>query len=98
MDVTGETMEETGLGMETGDCDILCFPIPETLKPIPWEKQRAQLLLRMFGIDSKPFYGNPREVLRSVLDKFFESGLKAVVALEIEFYLTDPKRKKNQKS
>ena len=35
-------------------------------------------------------------VLKSVLDKFFESGLKAVVALEIEFYLTDPKRKKNQ--
>ena len=96
MDVTGETMEETGLGIETGDRDILCFPIPETLKPVPWEKQRAQLLLRMFGLDSKPFYGNPREVLKSVLDKFLESGLKAVVALEIEFYLINPKRKKNQ--
>ena len=37
MDVTGETMEETGLGIESGDRDILCFPIPETLKTVPWE-------------------------------------------------------------
>jgi len=66
------------------------------LKSVPWEKNRAQLLLRMFGVDSKPFYGNPREVLKSVSEKLLKLGLKAVVALEIEFYLTDPKRKKYQ--
>jgi len=26
MDVSGETMEETGLGFESGDQDIPCFP------------------------------------------------------------------------
>ena len=47
MDVTGETMEETGLGFKSGDQDIPCYPIPETLKVVPWRKERGQLLLRM---------------------------------------------------
>ena len=54
-DVTGETMEETGLGFESGDQDIPCFPVPETLKPVPWQKKRGQLLLRMFETDDTPF-------------------------------------------
>ena len=27
LDVTGETMEETGLGFKSGDMDYLCFPL-----------------------------------------------------------------------
>ena len=93
MDVTGETMEETGLGFESGDQDIPCFPVPQTLKPVPWQKQRGQLLLRMFETDGSPFYGNPREVLKTVCDKLADSGFNPVVAVEMEFYLTDPKRR-----
>ena len=93
MDVTGETMEETGLGFESGDQDIPCFPVPQTLKPVPWQKQRGQLLLRMFETDGTPFYGNPREVLKTVCDKLADSGFNPVVAVEMEFYLTDPKRR-----
>ena len=51
MDVTGETMEETGLGFNSGDQDIPCYPIPETLKVVPWRKERGQLLLRMLEPD-----------------------------------------------
>ena len=69
MDVTGETMEETGLGFKSGDQDIPCYPIPETLKVVPWRKERGQLLLRMLEPDGSPFFGNPREVLHSVCKK-----------------------------
>ena len=96
MDVSGETMEETGLGFESGDQDIPCFPVPETLKKVPWQKQRGQLLLRMFETDNSPFYGNPREVLQTVCEKLADSGLNPVVAVEMEFYLTDPKRRSGQ--
>jgi len=96
MDVTGETIEETGLGIKSGDRDILCLPVPKTLKVVPWQEGRGQLLLRMFTLESEPFYGNPREVLKSVLEKFHESGFTAVVALEIEFYLNEAKRRKGQ--
>ncbi len=95
-DVTGETMEETGLGFESGDQDIPCFPVPETLKPVPWQKKRGQLLLRMFEEDGSPFYGNPREVLKTVCEKLADSGFNPVVALEMEFYLTEPKRRSGQ--
>ena len=57
MDVTGETMEETGLGFKSGDQDIPCYPIPETLKVVPWRKERGQLLLRMLEPDGSPFLG-----------------------------------------
>ena len=95
-DVTGETMEETGLVVESGDQDIPCFPVPETLKPVPWQKKRGQLLLRMFEEDDSPFYGNPREVLKTVCEKLADSGFNPVVALEMEFYLTEPKRRSGQ--
>ncbi|MEO1822557.1 MAG: glutamine synthetase, partial [Candidatus Lambdaproteobacteria bacterium] len=96
MDVTGETMEETGLGFKSGDQDIPCYPIPETLKVVPWRKERGQLLLRMLEPDGSPFFGNPREVLNSVCKKLSEFGWKAMVAVEIEFYLVDPKRRPGQ--
>jgi glutamine synthetase len=96
MDVTGETMEETGLGFKSGDQDIPCYPIPETLKEVPWRKERGQLLLRMLEPDGSPFFGNPREVLHSVCKKLSEFGWKAMVAVEIEFYLVDPKRRSGQ--
>ena len=96
MDVTGETMEETGLGFKSGDQDIPCYPIPETLKVVPWPKERGQLLLRMLEPDGSPSYGNPREVLQSVCKKLSEFGCHAMIAVEIEFYLVDPKRKHGQ--
>ncbi|MEY2867264.1 MAG: hypothetical protein RIQ43_1290, partial [Pseudomonadota bacterium] len=34
-DVTGNTVEETGLGYDIGDEDRICRPIPGTLRPIP---------------------------------------------------------------
>ena len=93
LDVTGETMEETGLGFKSGDMDYPCFPLEKTLKVVPWQKGRGQLFLKMFGQNGVPFYGNPREVLKSVCKKMSDSGLKAVVAVEMEFFLTDLKRR-----
>ncbi len=93
LDVTGETMEETGLGLESGDMDFPCFPLENTLKIVPWQKGRGQLFLKMFGKDGVPFYGNPREVLKSVSQIISDSGFKAIVAVEMEFFLTDLKRR-----
>ena len=38
MDVTGETLEDTGLGFENAEQDIPCFPVPQSLKKVPWPK------------------------------------------------------------
>ena len=96
LDVTGETMEETGLGLKSGDMDFRCFPLEKTLKIVPWQKGRGQLVLEMFGQDGVPFYGNPREVLNSVCQIMSDSGFKAVVAVEMEFFLTELKKRPSQ--
>ncbi|GAB2500585.1 glutamine synthetase family protein [Pseudoxanthomonas sangjuensis] len=89
-DITGNTVEETGLGYDIGDEDRICRPVPGSLKPVPWApRPMAQLLLSMEDAAGGAFEANPREVLKRVLDRYASRGLKPVVAVELEFYLFD---------
>lgn len=94
LDINGNTIEETGLGLATGDSDRVCRPLPGTLMPTPWlrEGRQAQLLMTMQEIDGRPFFADPRQVLGHVLAGFSARGLTPVVALELEFYLVDRRR------
>ena len=89
-DITGNTVEETGLGYDIGDEDRICRPVPGSLRPVPWSpRPMAQLLLSMEDDKGGAFEANPREVLKRVLERFAARGLKPVVAVELEFYLFD---------
>ena len=89
-DITGNTVEETGLGYDIGDEDRICRPVPGTLRPVPWSNRpMAQLLLSMEDANGGQFEANPREVLKRVLERYAARGLKPVVAIELEFYLFD---------
>jgi len=89
-DITGNTVEETGLGYEIGDEDRICRPIPGTLRPVPWAtRPSAQLLLEMEDGAGGRFEVAPRAVLQRVLARFAALGLVPVVAVELEFYLFD---------
>jgi glutamine synthetase len=89
-DITGNTVEETGLGYAIGDEDRVCKPVPGTLRPVGWsERPMAQLLLSMQDAEGEVFEVNPREVLRRVLQRYAQAGLTPVVAVELEFYLLD---------
>lgn len=97
-DITGKTAEAAGIGFETGDMDCVCLPLPGTLCPAPWHgRPSAQSLLRMFDAQGKPYPGDPQSVLDSVLERFMETNLTPVVAIELEFFLIDRNRKKNNK-
>lgn len=88
--ITGDTVEETGLGYDIGDEDRLCRPVPGTLRPVPWSpRPMAQLLLSMEDGHGGAFEANPRAVLARVLERFRARGLTPVVAVELEFYLFD---------
>ena len=89
-DITGNTVEETGLGYDIGDEDRICRPVPGSLRPVPWSpRPAAQLLLSMEDAQGGMFEANPREVLKRVLKRYAARGLKPVVAVELEFYLFD---------
>jgi len=94
--ITGDTVEATGLGFDEGDADRCCWPIPGTLKPVPWEdNRRGQVFMAMYELDGTPFFADPRQVLRRVTGRFEELGLTPVVALELEFYLIRRERAAN---
>jgi glutamine synthetase len=89
-DITGNTVEETGLGYDIGDEDRICRPLPGSLRIIPWQhRPMAQLLLQMEDGRGGLFEAAPREVLKRVLARYTERGLTPVVAVELEFYLMD---------
>lgn len=91
LNIQGTTVEETGLGVEIGDADRICLPIPGTLCMEPWQKRpTGQLLMTMYELDRKtPFFADPRYVLQRVVERFTELGLKPVSAFELEFFLID---------
>ncbi|BFM05347.1 glutamine synthetase family protein [Halioxenophilus aromaticivorans] len=86
-DVSGEPCEETGLGFETGDADYECPAIKASLTPVPWAERRAQVLLNMLNPNQTPFMINPREVLRSIVQRIHGDGFFPKIAVELEFYL-----------
>ena len=98
LDITGDTIEETGLGVEQGDSDRVCHPISGTLTKAPWyNKPMGQVLMTMYESDEEPFFADPRQVLKRIYGQLKELGITPVVAVELEFYLLDNRRdrKKN---
>ncbi|WP_407330805.1 glutamine synthetase family protein [Enterovibrio sp. 27052020O] len=92
LDITGTSVEETGLGLDIGESDAYCFPVSGSLTTQPWQKRPiAQLLLEMYEDEETPFFADPRKILRRIVRKMKEKGLTAVSAFEIEFYLIDSK-------
>ncbi|MBV7299505.1 glutamine synthetase family protein [Enterovibrio paralichthyis] len=90
MDITGTSVEETGLGIEIGESDAFCYPVGGTLSMQPWQQRPiAQVLLQMYEDETTPFFADPRMVLNRIVRKLKEKGLTAVSAFEIEFYLVD---------
>ncbi|MGH8244040.1 MAG: glutamine synthetase family protein [Steroidobacteraceae bacterium] len=93
LDVLGGTIQSTGLGFDEGDADRACVPVPNSLYAAPWMGPSvAQLQVQMLDHDGGPFYGDPRHLLDSVLERYAARGWKPVVAVELEFYFVDCER------
>ena len=93
LDVMGGTIQATGLGFDEGDADRPCVPVPGSLFASPWlGPSVAQLQVQMLNHDQRPFFGDPRHALDTVLERYAARGWRPVVALELEFYFVDPER------
>ena len=103
LDVLGGVTNTLNLGFTDGDPDGVLVPIKDTLKIVPWDKKVLQVLISMrsyqekWGVIKKPAEVDPRNILKKIIKKFDGTGLKPVVAIELEFYLLDKKRNKEGK-
>ncbi|HHS88783.1 MAG TPA: glutamine synthetase [Rhodobacteraceae bacterium] len=91
--IMGTEPPETGLGIVAGDPDGVIVPVPGSLTPVPWAEGRvAQVLVEMDGPDAKDDLSS-RRLLGTVLEGFSAQGLKPVIATELEFYITRPRKR-----
>lgn len=91
VDIWGNDVYDAGLAVDTGDSDGVCRPAPASLATVPWlQRPTAQILMSMHNADGSPFFGDPRQVLTRVVERFAENGWTPVVASELEFYFVDP--------
>ena len=87
----GEYFDEVDAELIAGEPDKPLLPIAGTLSVVPWlSSPTGQVLASHAELDGSPCWVDPRTVLHRVLDRFEASGLRPVVAAEIEFYLVIP--------
>jgi glutamine synthetase len=73
------------------DPDVLLVPDYASVRSVPWASvPRAMAIHDCFELDGSPCQFAPRTILKDVLARYERRGLRAVVAPEIEFYLTAP--------
>ncbi len=88
-----------GLGKTDGDPDGTARPLTGTICRVPWaQTPTAQVLCKMTDVaDGASMWHDPRVILSRVLAQCSAVGLRPVVACELEFYLTDPRRDENHR-
>lgn len=97
LDIWGEDIEDSPLVFETGDADGVLRPTERGFLPMPWLSAPTGLLpLWMYHEDGRPFEGDPRHALRTVVERYKALDLTPVVAVELEFFLIDDSGKSLQ--
>lgn len=94
MSPVGKYIEVLHYNDTDGDPDAAYQFIPGTLKVIPWQENRAQIMCSTSDAE-EPFEGEPRVILDRVVKKLNEQNLYPTVAFELEFYLIDKKLDEN---
>lgn len=75
------------------ESDMHLRPDPSTFAIIPWltgEDATARLICNVFTPDDQPFPGDPRSILRRVINEATEMGFKYNTGPEFEFFLLKP--------
>jgi glutamine synthetase len=91
LDVFSDDVYGTGLAIQTGDPDGPLVPIEGTLAPMLWaDPPCAQVQVEVRLPDGALAEYCPVHVLRQVTDSARQRGLTPVLAMEQEFFLTDP--------
>lgn len=96
VDVEGQNCLTIPYGSTDGDPDFAVFGVDGTLSLIPWaERPSAQIMGTMLDDDGAPYFGDPRQVLLRAMKPLTDMGLTPVIAIELEFYLLDPKMRRD---
>jgi glutamine synthetase len=86
----GDVAQVAG-GLDAGLPDITVRPDLTTLTALPWEEGVATCLGEVTDpVTGSPAAESPRDLLRTVLARCAEQGLRPVVGPELEYFLLEP--------
>ena len=89
--VTGDYPADTNDAIDPAEIDIVLKADIRTVRRVPWAGEpTAQVIHDCFYSDGRRVAIAPRNVLRSVLELYYQRGWDPVVAPELEFYLVEP--------
>lgn len=77
-----------GLSEMEGASDFLAVPDPLTFRVLPWAERTGWILADEFFKNGRPLPFSGRGLLRRQLARLAERGMRFVIGLEIEWYLT----------
>ena len=83
-----DAVEGSIYGDEIDYADGTIHPDPETCRRIPWRDDAARVICD-FEYEGDPVSGEPRYVLKRVLERVREAGFEPFVGNELEFYLLE---------
>lgn len=72
------------------ESDMYLYPDLDTFEIFPWRPQHGKLarfICDVYGVDQKPFSGDPRYVLKQAIEKAGDMGYVFNVGPECEFFL-----------
>ncbi len=79
------------------DADMEARPVADSIRMVPWAPHpTAQIIHDCYHLDGTPVDIAPRYILKRVLELYEHNGWKAVIAPELEFYLTKANTDPNQ--
>jgi glutamine synthetase len=78
-----------GMGLDemTGSPNLIVVPDPSTFRALPWEPGIGWILGSEYFVSGVPFHFSPRQLLQKQIARLNERAMRAVVGLEIEWYL-----------
>ncbi|MBI4856355.1 MAG: glutamine synthetase [Acetobacterium woodii] len=78
---------------DNGFPEMVAKPILSSLKILPWREGTAFAFADIVDEEGHAIQENPREVLKNVLKRYRDLGLRPIVGSELEFYLLDSDKK-----
>ena len=74
-------------GIDAGLPDVLCKLDLDTIKEVPWEDGVVSVIGDIYNLDGELSQEAPRSLLRRVIGRLGDRGLRAIVGPELEFFL-----------